>query len=190
MADDDYTRADRLYAGDARLERVTGANRTITSDHSSIHAGEGFNASIHTEAVADDGYAQMEFRTSSNAGSYVHMKLMSAMSEGLSLFTAVEAPTLTAGVTSVTPQNLRRTGTPPTSVSILRSNPTSISGGTILRSYFIGAGGVGSGAGGTNDKDIEMVLKPATTYLFRVQNIAGSAKALSLWLFWYEEENA
>lgn len=186
---DIYTRADRLYADDAALETVTGGNRVISTDHSSIHAGEAFNASVYTEAVADDGFVQIEFRTSSNAGSYVHMKLMSAMSEGLSLFTAVEAPTLTAGVTAITPQNLRRVNTPPTSVSTLRSNPTNISGGTIIRGYFIGTGGVGSGAGGTNDKDIELVLRPATAYLFRLQNLAGSAKALSLWLFWYEEPN-
>lgn len=184
-----YTRGDRIYADDAALEEVTAGNRTISTDHSSIHSGEGFNASIYGEAVADDGFVQMEFRTSSSANSYVHMKLMSAMSEGLSLFTAVEAPTLTTGATAVTPQNLRRVDTPPTSVSVLKSNPTSISGGTIIRAYYIGAGGTGTGAGGMNDKDIELVLKPDTVYLFRVQNIAGAAKALSLWLFWYEEPN-
>lgn len=189
--DDDYSRADRLYTNDARLERVTGANRVITSDHANIHAGEGFNAWVFAEGVADNGYVQVEFATTGSSGSYVHMKLMNAWAEGgIALFEALESPTLTTGATAFVPVNLRRTGTPAASVSVLKTNPTSISAGTVIRAYLIGGGGAGGGSGGSNDKDIELVLKPGATYLFRVQNLAGSAKALSLWLFWYEEGGA
>lgn len=173
---------------DAFLDLVTGAQRVITSDHSAIHNGEGFNAWVYAEGVADNGYVQMEFKTA--AANYVHMKLMTGLAEGLALFEAVEAPTLTTGSTTFTPINLNRVGTPPSSTSTLKTNPTGISGGTVLRAYLLGGGSGGNAPGGSDDKDIELVLKPATTYLFRVQNLAGSAKALSLWLFWYEETGA
>ena len=168
------------------IDSVTGAQRVILSDHSNIHRGEGYNAWVFAEGVADDGYAQIEFRTP--AAGYVHMKLVQAWAEGgLALFEAIEAPTLTTGVTAFTPQNLRRVGTPPASTSVLKTDPTVVSGGTVIRAYLLGGGGVGGGNGGQTGLDTELVLKPGTTYLFRVQNLAGAAKALSLWLFWYEE---
>lgn len=169
------------------IDSVTGAQRVILSDHSNIHSGEGYNAWVFAENVADDAYTQIEFRTP--AAGYVHMKMAYAWCEGaLASFEAVEAPTLTTGVTAFTPQNLRRVGTPPASTSVLKTNPTVVSGGTVIRAYLIGGGGVGAASnGGQSDKDIELVLKPSTVYLFRIRNLSGAAKALSLWLFWYEE---
>lgn len=118
------------------------------------------------------------------------MKQMYGLADGLCIFTAVEAPTLTTGNTAFTPVNLSRVGTPPASTSILKTNPTSISGGTTLRSYYVSGGTGGTARGGSDDKDIEIVLKPSTTYLFRLQNVSGQNRAMSLWLFWYEEETA
>lgn len=172
-------------AWQALLDFVTGAVRTISSDHSAIHNGEGFNAWVYAEGVADDGYKQIEFVTP--AVGYVHMKLMTALAEGLASFEVVEAPTLSSGSTAFTPVNLRRVGTPPASTCTLKTDSTYTSGGTVIRAYLLGQGSGGNSTGGTQDKDIELVLKPETTYLFRVRNLAGSAKALSLWLFWYEE---
>lgn len=188
MADDDYTRADRIYTGDARLERVTGAHRVISSDHGNIHAGEGFSVSNYAEGVADDAYLYVEFRTP--ADKYVHMKVMNALADGLALFEAVEAPTLTTGAAALTAHNLRRVATVPPCGCTIKSNPTSISGGTVIRSYFVGGGTGGNASGGDSSVDTEIVLATSTTYLFRVRNLAGSAKALSLWLFWYEEGGA
>jgi hypothetical protein len=170
---------------DMDRERVTGAMRVIMSDHANIHGGEGFNAWIRAEAVADDGFVQLEFTTP--AGIYVHMKSVTAMSEGLADVTVVRSPTLTTGNTAVVSHNLRDIGTPAASAVVIKSNPTSISAGTIVRAYFIGAG---KDSGGPSMLDTEIVLNPETTYLFRVQNLAGSAKALSLYLFWYEESGA
>ena len=51
----------------------------------------------------------------------------------------------------------------------------------------VAAAGAGGGTGGSSDMDQEIVLKPSTTYLIKATNLSGAAKALGLWLFWYEE---
>lgn len=166
----------------ADRERVTGAQCVITSDHANIHEGEGFNAWVYAEGAVDDAYVQLEFKTPLT-GRYIHMKSMVAMSEGLGSFEVIESPTLTTGSTAFVPTQLNRNNSTASTV-IIKSNPTTISGGTVLRAYLIGAG---KENGGPANNDTEIVLKPDTTYLFRVRNLAGAAKALSLYLFWYEE---
>lgn len=173
---------------DTPYERVTLGVPTITTDHANIHAGEGFSVSNYAEGVADDGYLYLEFKTP--ADKYVHMKIMNALADGLAIFDVAEAPTLTTGSNAVVGRNLRRIAPVPTCGCTIKTNPTSISGGTVIRSYYVGGGLAGTARGGASSVDTEIVLALATTYLFRVQNIAGTAKALSLWLFWYEEEAA
>jgi len=165
-------------------ERVTGAMRVIASDHANIHNGEGYNAWSYAEGVADNGYTQLEFKTGSSR--YVHLKSVMAFAEGLGLLEVLKAPTLTTGSTAFVPQNLNDNDSS-VSESVLKSNSTSVSGGTLKRSYLIGAG---KENGGPTNLDTELVLARDTTYLIRVQNLGGAAKALSLWLFWYEEEGA
>jgi len=166
-------------------ERVTGATRVIMSDHANIHDGEGYNASVYAEGVADNAYVQIEFKTPE--APYIHMKSITVNSEGLGLFEVLEAPTLTTGNTAIVTRNLRRVAPVTVSGAVLKSDPTSISAGTLIRSYFTGAG---KDTGGPTNLDTEIVLERNTTYLFRVQNLGGSAKALSLYLFWYEEDGA
>jgi len=177
--------ADKTRPYNMDRERVTGATRVIMSDHGNIHAGEGFNAWVFAEGVADDAYNQIEFITGSSH--YVHLKSIMAFAEGLGSLEVIEAPTLTTGSTPFVPQNLNCSDTPPVSESILKINPTSISAGTVKRAYLIGAG---KENGGPTNLDTEIVLKQSTTYLIRVRNLGGAAKALSLWLFWYEEDGA
>ena len=173
---------------DTPYERVTLGTPTITTDHANIHAGEGFSVSNYAEGVADDGYLYLEFKTPTS--SYVHMKVMNALADGLARFDVVEAPTLTTGSNAVTGSNLRRVPPIATCGCTIKTNPTSISGGTVIRSYYIGGGTGWNANGGGNNVDTEIVLAQNTTYLFRIQNLAGGVKALSLWLFWYDEESA
>lgn len=170
-------------------EAITGGLPVINTDHEAIHLGWGYSASHYAEAVADDAAILLEFTTPAASASYVHLKAYRPWCEGgLAKFEIIEAPTLTTGSTAITPRNRRRTGTAPTSGVTVKSDPTSISAGTTIEGpTAFGGGGAGGGAGGNYVNDQELLLKPATTYLFRITNLAGAAKALGLWLFWYEE---
>lgn len=172
------------------IEAVTKAVPVIPTDHEANHLGWGYSASVFAEGVADNGYVQLEFKTPATlAAGAVHLKSYRGWAEGgLATLEIIEAPTLTTGNTAFVPKNRRRTGTPPTSGCTLKTDPTSISAGTTIEGPIAcGGGGAGGGAGGNVTQDQELVLNENTTYLIRVQNLAGSAKALGLWIFWYEE---
>lgn len=169
-------------------DEFTGSLGVMTSDHNAIHIGLGYSVSTFTEGVADDGYVYLELITPNTANRYIHLKKWEGWTEGgIAMIEVVESPTLTTGLTAVTPQNRRRTGTVPSTAVSVKSNPTGISGGTVIDSKVFGGGGAGGGFGGNTDNDNELVLGVNKTYLVRVRNLAGSAKALGIWLFWYEE---
>lgn len=172
----------------ADRERVTGSQRVITSDHANIHDHEGFELVFGTEAVADDGTILIEVTTP--ASRYVHMKHMKPWCEGgVASFDITEGHTSSGG-SAATPYDKNRAGTPSTPGVTAKTGVTP-SGGTVIRSpELFGGGGSGGGAGGSMSLENEWVLNPETLYLFRVKNLAGSAKALSLVLFWYEEDGA
>lgn len=176
------------FLGQGVKETVTGGNMTISSDHAAIHAGYGFSANVRNTSVADASTLLLEFKTPASSDTVVHMKSWEAWGEGgKNTFELLEAPTLTTGSTAITPVSRRRIGVPPTSACTLKSDPTSISAGTSLEATLFGGGGAGPGGGGNRSADLEFVLKPNTTYLFRLTNNSGAAKGLSLWVFWYEE---
>ena len=70
----------------------------------------------------------------------------------------------------------------------ITTDPTNISGGTVLETIDFGGGGNGANApSGSRSLDIEFVLKQNTTYLFRVTNNSGATENITLFVFWYEE---
>jgi len=172
------------------IEAVTGAQPVISTDHEAIHLGWGYSASVFAEGVADNAYVQLEIKTPETADlGIVHLKTYRGWAEGgLAALSILEAPTLTTGDAAFVPKNRSRLGTPAASKCTIKTNPTSISDGTVIEGPIAcGGGGTGQGTGGNFSKDQEIILKENTTYLVRVQNLAGSAKALGLWIFWYEE---
>lgn len=180
----------RKYSvGGTPIESFTTGVPVINTDHEAIHLGFGYSASVYAEAIADDGLRLLELVTPAASSGYVHLKAYKPWSEGgVAKFEIVEAPTLTTGSTALVPLNRKRTGTPGTSAVVLKTDPTSISAGTVIEGpTAFGGGGAGAGVGGNFSNDQEIVLKPSTTYLFRLTNLAGAAKAMGLWIFWYEE---
>jgi len=53
-----------------------------------------------------------------------------------------------------------------------------------------GQGGGSSGQGGNKTLDIEWVLKQDTSYLLKITNEWSESADISVWLYWYEEEEA
>jgi hypothetical protein len=72
-----------------------------------------------------------------------------------------------------------------TSQSAALSNPTVTTLGTpILAQILIGGQGKKAGGGAVGSSDL--ILKPLTTYLFRLTNVNGTAHAAEIVLEWYE----
>lgn len=169
-------------------ERITGATRVITSDHANIHDGEGFELSISAEGVADNGTVLIELTTP--AVRYAHLKQISPWAEGGVASIDILEGSTSSGGTDATPVNKKRVGTPVAATVTAKTGVTPSGGTAIMPPVLFGGGGAGQGTAGGNSMDNEWVLKPETKYVIRVTNLAGAAKALSLYLFWYEEDGA
>jgi hypothetical protein len=99
----------------------------------------------------------------------------------------IEAPTLTDGTTVVTASNMNRQSTK-THAAQFFSNPTGVSGGTIIDTLYIPASGSGSNTIGTGTLGSERILKKSTDYLIRIANGGGASILYSTVLF-YESDN-
>jgi hypothetical protein len=90
-----------------------------------------------------------------------------------------------SGGTSLTAVNTNRNYATTLSQSAILANPTVTSTGTeLLRQILIG--GSGKKAGGGELGSPRLLLKPLTTYLFRLTNVNGTAHAAEILLEWYE----
>ena len=88
------------------------------------------------------------------------------------------------GGTAITALNKNRNSLT-TSQSAALSNPTVTTLGTPILSQIL-IGGEGKKAGGGDVGSSDLILKPLTTYLFRLTNINGTAHAAEIVLEWYE----
>jgi hypothetical protein len=88
------------------------------------------------------------------------------------------------GGTAITAINKNRNSVI-TSQSAALSNPTVTTLGTPILSQIL-IGGEGKKAGGGDVGSSDLILKPLTTYLFRLTNVNGTAHAAEIVLEWYE----
>ena len=89
------------------------------------------------------------------------------------------------GGTSLTAVNVNRNFSAVASESAALLNPTVSSTGTTLLEQIL-IGGTGKKSGGADMSTPRLVLKPLTTYLFRLTNVNGAAHAAEIILEWYE----
>lgn len=94
-----------------------------------------------------------------------------------------EGATVTGG-TPLTAINKNRNSTT-TSNSAALLNPTVSSYGTTILSQIL-IGGSGKKAGGGQTGSADLILKPLTTYLFRITNVNGAAHVAEMILEWIE----
>lgn len=173
----------------AIADRLTGHGIVFGDDHANVHNGIAYAAWNYAESIADDGTLLIEFNTPSDT--YVHFKRLEFGADRFPwLVEIVEAPTLTTGASAITAYNRLRTSSN-TCDCTLKSNPTVISGGTVIEAYYAGGGnGVGGrSSADSRSTDLEVIFKKDTTYLIRATNISGdTALGASLWAYWYEED--
>ena len=176
-----------LRTADVKFDAVTNGQVTIPTEHHEVHEGDAYNISHLYSAVAKDAVVAVQLDTQGTHD--IHLKRLEAYITGAKgLLELVEAPTVTDGTTPVAIINQNRAGTPRASNARAYSDPSGISGGTVLESRLFGGGGVGQQApAGNRPIEVEFILRRNTTYLLRLTNQSAGAEDLSIWSFWYEE---
>lgn len=157
----------------------------VDVNHQRNHDGRAFYAyKVYPDSAKLAADASIDIAMAAPAGVFPHVTI-----DGLCLGDAelyVYEGSTTSGGTSFTPINRNRnyTLTNPSQVAMVIA-PTVSAVGTELDAQII-AGGAGKKSGGGTAGSLEYVLKPLTTYLFRLTNVNGTAHAAYLTLEWYE----
>lgn len=165
---------------DAKVEAMA----VIDVAHSYTHRAATFSHYQRNAALAAAGTILAEIIVP--ATHEMHLKAIQGwIGGGRARIEVIEAPTLTTGATAGQVRCRNRIGTPPAGNVTIKTNPTTISAGTVLDDYEFG-GGSGTASGDCVEDQIEWILKPGTTYLVRMTNDGTSTEFASLKLFWYE----
>lgn len=181
---DQYRRTD--------IDQRSGAKIQLTNLHAHTHRGKTFSYNQSIAVIANSGYLYFEMITPSSDD--IDLKNMYLwISEGPVLVDFLESPTLTTGVTAVTPCNRNRnllSGAVIASGVTIKTNPTGISGGTSIigDALRFGINGQGSQSRESSaQSQEEYVLRAGNiTYLISLQNISGGNISASVNIIWYE----
>lgn len=180
------------YSGKGGMEIRSYAERTIEVEHSHIHEGISFHADTANEALANNGTILLELVVpSGTTDTPIHLKDIDVLVVGVPFkVELIESPTITTGSATITPRNRNRQLTQASYPSILtiKTNPTGISAGTTLETFYVGGGtgNAGTKSGGNAKKSSEWMLKKGLTYLIRVTNLSGATNLCSISLDWSE----
>lgn len=169
-------------------EDLTGLLAQISSDHAYIHLGKAFSIAIDLGSI--NGAYHVALTTPAAASGYIHYRQMSVgiTTSANSCEFLMRGPiTSYTGGSTYTPFN-RNFNSSATTACVVKYGVTPTVGSAILIDNMqIGSSGNpnarSGGAGGGND---EIVLAPASIYLFTFTT--GGATEVSFNCFWYEEE--
>jgi hypothetical protein len=175
------------YAGHNPVEQVTLARAIIDSNHGQVHAKAAFEFAYSKQLTAG-GVMAVAIQVPAEA--YIHFQSANLIYAGAIKFELLEGSTFANGSVAV-PHNKHRVD-PPASVLTITKDVNTIAGGTDLMTgpVFLGAAGTPSrtSIGGATGESSEWVLKPSTTYIFRVTSLEGTATInVTQNFFWYEE---
>ena len=152
-------------------------------NHVRLHEGRAYYVyDLHGDANPLANDANMDIAIAWASGKTPHL-VFDVNCGGDAEFTIYEGATVTGG-TSFTAINRYRPSTN-VSASAALIDPTVTSTGTVLAAQFI-AGGSGGQAGGAAAFSFQYVLKPLTTYLFRLTNRSGQSHMAHAMIEWYE----
>ena len=174
------------YTDKDGLQQTVGSDRPmpiLDINHLRLHEGRAYNAyRIYPDAnkLASGASCNIAIAWASNV--FPHL-LIDASCGGDSELYIYEGASVTSG-TSFTAVSRNRV-IDSASQSAILINPTVTSVGTEISAHVI-SGGTGKHAGGAGTNALEMVLKPLTTYVFRLTNVNGTAHMAELILEWYE----
>ena len=170
------------------IERITGAFRTIETEHAYIHEGI-FYESYNKFTLA--GGATRVVTIKPAAGTYLHYRPTNLVTSADKVtIEFYEGATLTAATgTAATPSNHNRNSTLASKVTLLDAPTVTANGTKFAQVYIPGATGTGGTRTGASAgvSNSEWVLKPNTVYMVKVINGSSGSNDIQINFQWYEE---
>jgi hypothetical protein len=153
---------------------------TVDVNHLRLHEGRAYYVYRVESSLAVNG--NLDIAVAWPSGIYPHA-VFNYQCGGDSRFYVYEDPTTSGGTALTIHRRNRALATTSTGAAVYA--PTVSATGTEIFAEIItsGQGGTGAGGGGYT---YEYVLKPLTTYLFRLTNINSQAHIAELLIEWYE----
>jgi hypothetical protein len=153
---------------------------TVDVNHLRLHEGRAYYVYRVEASLAVNG--NLDIAVAWPSGIYPHA-VFNYQCGGDSRFYVYEDPTTSGGTALTIHRRNRALATTSTGAAVYA--PTVSATGTEIFAEIItsGQGGTGAGGGGYT---YEYVLKPLTTYLFRLTNINSQAHIAELLIEWYE----
>lgn len=171
-------------------ERLTHANKIITTDHAYIHDGIAYRCSDVSASISAGSSYFYSMQTPAS-GTYVHMRPAAFASTANLLEIIITEDSTISGGTELPILNQNRFYKDTLSQCSVKKGVTVTASGTdIVGLYIIGSGGSASApkAGGSSGSDNEILLLSNTVYSIEMKNIGSSTATVAyLNLFWYEE---
>ena len=171
------------YTDKDGLQQTVGSDRPapiVDVNHLRLHEGRAYYAYRVESSLAVNG--NLDIAIAWPSGTLPHA-VFNYQCGGDSRFYVYESPTTSGGTALTIHRRNRALETTSTGVAVYA--PTVSNLGTEIFGEIItsGQGGTGAGGGGYT---YEYVLKPLTTYLFRLTNINAQAHIAELLIEWYE----
>lgn len=179
------TLAQKNNAGTYVVSGADAALITVDVNHQRNHDGRAFFAyKLYPDSAKLPADASIDIAMAAPSGVIPHLNV-EAMCLGDAELYIYEGST-TSGGTPFTPINRNRNYavSNPSQIAMVIA-PTVTALGTQLDAQIL-PGGTGKKSGGGTAGSLEYVLKPLTTYLFRLTNVNGVDHAAFLTLEWYE----
>lgn len=168
-------------AAEILAQLTTASTDVIDSVHHKIHREQFFSGGCNIASVADSAYLDILIQT----GDISPHVVISGAAAGDALVSLYEGATFSAAGDAITLSNHNRNSAKVADLTA-HCSPTITSVGASLNGVRFIPGGQKSGSsGGEGGFGAEYVLAPNTVYLFRMQNIAGSAKRMSQMIEFY-----
>ena len=172
------------YTDKDGLQQVGGSDRplpVIDVNHLRLHEGRAYYVyKMYTYAAGLVAGSSIDIAIAFPAGTTPHA-VFSYGGSGEAEFYMYEEPTTSGGTSMTIHRRNRNLNTSSVAAAVLA--PTVSSVGTEIYSEFVPANKQG---GGSQSYTFEYVLKPLTTYLFRLTNVNAQPHAAELRVEWYE----
>ena len=172
------------YTDKDGLQQVGGSDRplpVIDVNHLRLHEGRAYYVyKMYAYAAGLVAGSSIDIAIAFPAGTTPHA-VFSYGGSGEAEFYMYEEPTTSGGTSMTIHRRNRNLNTSSVAAAVLA--PTVSSVGTEIYSEFVPANKQG---GGSQSYTFEYVLKPLTTYLFRLTNVNAQPHAAELRVEWYE----
>ncbi len=174
------TGIEKFYTSYEATKDLSGALKMIPIEHARIHSWVGFRF-FDFRQIISSGTNYIQIKTGDKAAHFIFNNLKDT--DKTIYISLIETPTLTDWTTQIPVYNANRSSTTNPTLTIF-SDPTWISGWTIIDFFFLPA--ENKNVGETAQIDKEWILKKNTSYVVKIENQVAQATNFITKCFWYE----